>query len=252
MFQPSRVGVLVTATYAMLLCTVGSVIYYHIMVENYEDGAQADTRSQYVFYECLSLVGCPLKLLNDREEGKRVQVSRLKGVLLVYHEDPHTNTPHSPPVPPLTSPRTFTLFLLLLLSGVIDGSLYMDVIFAKFLDSGTPLMERLLLRSVGHSVLMSLTLSFYSWFHHQLVEGLGVEPHRATLSFSYWAMFSPLVGRFMQSSAVSVAQAIAFELFATLVEIKTLDGKLLYTYTTSRPSTPYTRVCCRGTRRWQG
>jgi len=60
MFKPSRVGAIVTATYAILLCTVGSVTYYHIMVENYVEGAQADKGSLRGFYGCLEIVGGPL------------------------------------------------------------------------------------------------------------------------------------------------------------------------------------------------
>ena len=60
MFQPSKVGLAFTTTYAMLLSAVGSVIYYHIMVENYEDGAQANTLSQQAILACLSVISCPL------------------------------------------------------------------------------------------------------------------------------------------------------------------------------------------------
>jgi len=60
MFQPSKVGLAFTTTYAMLLSAVGSVIYYHTMVENYADGAQADTFSQKVILACLSVIGSPL------------------------------------------------------------------------------------------------------------------------------------------------------------------------------------------------
>jgi len=154
-------------------------------------------------------------------------------MLCVKLEDPllfpQTSLRNPPFPPPLGSnaPRTFALFLLYDLSGAIIGSLYMDVILAEFLDSGTPLMERLFLRAVGHAVLMGVTISFAGWFHHQLVEGLGIEPHRATITFTYWAVFFPLVGRLMQSSAESVVQAIAFELFATGAEIFNLDGLMM-------------------------
>jgi len=45
--------------------------------------------------------------------------------------------------------------------------------------------------------------------------------------FIIFATYFPLMGRLMKSSASSVAQVIAFEVFATGAGIVALDGKLL-------------------------
>jgi len=134
--------------------------------------------------------------------------------------------PHPLPSSLTPIPRTFALFLLYDLSWMMVAIVYRMFIFYRFVDSGTPLMERLLLRSVGHSVILGTATSFSGWCHHQLVEGLGVEQNRATVVWALGGMLLTLAGRLTQSSASSVAQAIAFEVFATGAEISNIERLL--------------------------
>ena len=122
--------------------------------------------------------------------------------------------------------RMSGLFLLFDAVAIFSVGSYTLVAFKVFTDAETSLLTRLLLRSVGHSIFAVLVTSFVGWFHYQLTDRLGVDPHRATIVYSSFAAFLSLVGRCMQSSAENVMQATAFELFATGAEVLTLDGML--------------------------
>jgi len=122
--------------------------------------------------------------------------------------------------------KCFLLFSLNEFVSAIILATFSWGIMDSFTDYGTPLATRLLLRSVGHTIVFSATISYSAWFHHRLVTDLGIASHRATVGFLCWATYFPLLGRLMQSTASSVQQAIVYEMVATLVEIKTLDGLL--------------------------
>ena len=115
--------------------------------------------------------------------------------------------------------RCFLLFLLYEVISAFIVAIYGRVVFKAFTDAGTSLTTRLLLRSEVHSTVAVLATSFCGWFHHQLVEELGIEPHRATVVYTGYSAFFPLAGRRMQSSADSVLQAVAFEILTDRLQV---------------------------------